>query len=244
MEEIMGVLFLFIGTIVPIVAVGVVIYIIVQASKHKDDKNYKFKLSTKTLLQIYLYTISFLTLGIGVFGASIAIRAGLSDQFGLSFGYTLSKANDFEDAKKYDQALTKEGFEECYEGEVILLNDEKYCGNPQAIRTDLINGITIFVSMAILFGIHQFGISRIKTGEKIVWLHKFYTFASLILYSIVGLVAIPTAIYQLTNFLITEVENYTYSTPAAPAMAIAIALTTLPLWIYFLERTFHLKEEE
>ena len=97
--------------------------------------------------------------------------------------------------------------------------------------------------MVILFAIHQYAISKIGEENIISWLKKIYIFASLIIYSIVGLVAIPTAIYQLTNFLLFEVKDDMYRTPEAPALAIAIVLLVVPLWIIFLKETTKLKED-
>lgn len=213
MGFIIGIVFV----IVPIAIVGTVVYMIVQSAKNKDAK---FKISAKTLFQIYLFLISFLTLIIAVIGGATAIKAALSYQFGIPFSYTLYKANDFAETKIYDPNLTR------------------------LQKTDLINGITIFISMVILFAIHQFAISRIKGKEKLQWLYKLYTFASLILYSIIGLVSIPTSIYQLTNFLLAEPEKYVHSTPEAPAMALGVAILSVPLWIYFLKKTSDIKDED
>ncbi len=244
MSEMIGIIVFAIGAIIPIAAVGLVVYFIVQAAKSKDGKDIKLKVSAKTLFPVYLYIISFLTLGIALIGASTAIRAGLSFQFGVPFAYTLYQGNNFEEAKMYDPGLQRDDYEVCYEGEPITIGENEYCVNNQQQTTDLVNGITIFISMVILFAVHQFALSRIQMKDRLEWLNKFYTFASLILYSLIGLISIPTSIYQLTNYLITNPESYAYSTPEAPAMAIAIAITSLPLWIYFLNRTSNLREED
>lgn len=237
MGFIIGIVFV----IVPIAIVGTVVYMIVQSAKNKDAK---FKISAKTLFQIYLFLISFLTLIIAVIGGATAIKAALSYQFGIPFSYTLYKANDFTEAKMYDPYLARENFTPCYEGDPMVFGSNEYCFNTQLQKTDLINGLTIFVSMVILFAIHQFAITRIKGKEKLQWLYKLYTFASLILYSIIGLVSIPTSIYQLTNFLLAEPEKYVQSTPEAPAMVLGVAILSVPLWIYFLKKTSDIKEED
>ena len=241
MNDMMGFIIGIVFVIVPIAIVGTVVYMIVQSAKNKDAK---FKISAKTLFQIYLYLISFLTLIIAVIGGATAIKSALSYQFGIPFSYTLYRANDFTEAKMYDPTLTRENFDTCYEGDPMVFGTTEYCFNTQLPKTELINGITIFVSMVFLFAIHQFALSRIKGKERLQWLDKLYTFASLILYSIIGLVSIPTSIYQLTNFLLAETDKNTYSTPEAPAMALAIALMSVPLWIVFLKKTSDIKEED
>ena len=244
MSEITGILSFGVFTVIPILAVGIIIYIIVQAIKNKDKKENQFKFSTKSLYQIYLYIISFLTLGIALIGGSIAIRSGLAYQFGTPFAYTLYKGTSFEEMKMYDSTLKEETYEVCPDAEILKIGDSDFCVDYQQQSTDLVIGLTILLSMVILFGIHQFAISKISKKERLGWLEKLYTFASLILYSLVGLISIPASIYQLANFLIIKPENYSYSTPEAPAMAMAIALLSLSLWIYFLLRTSHIKEEK
>ena len=231
-----------ISAIIPILVIGVIVYIIVTVSKNKND-NVKFKLSSKVLLQIYLYVLSFLTLGICVIGATTAIKAAVSFQFDIPFSYTLQKAQNFEETKAYDPALQRPDFKECYSGEAVRYYDTDFCFDTNERKTDLINGLTLFVSMSILFLIHQYALSKIKEERKIEWLKKIYTFASLILYSIASIVAIPTAIYQVINFLLFEMDTSIYSTPSAPALAIAVVLISVPLWIYFFKETVKLKED-
>lgn len=244
MSEISGIVISLVALFIPVLIGGVIIYIIVQAiTKNKDGKDTKFKLSAKTLFQIYLYLISFLTLLIAVIGGATAIKAALSYQFGIPFSYTLYKGNSFAETKMYDPTLELEKFKVCQDGEPITIGGSDYCINYQQQTTDLVNGVTIFVSMLVLFAIHQYAISNIAQKERLQWLSKIYTFASLIVYSIIGLITIPVSIYQLTNYLITDIENYSYSTPEAPAMAIAMVILSLPLWIYFLGKTSNLKDE-
>ena len=232
---------------IPLLVIGIVIYIIVMMTKNKDGKT-KFKLSAKTLLQIYLFVISFLTLGIAVIGGVTAIRASVSYIFEVPFSYTLQRSNSYmgynETTPIYEPGYpVKEIQAECYQGNPIHFHGSDFCFDSNERKTDLINGISLFLSMTILFAIHQYAISKIGEEKIISWLKKIYTFASLILYSIVSIVAIPTAIFQLTNYILFETNTNVYSTPSAPAMAIAVVLLAVPLWILFLRETTKLKEE-
>ena len=241
MSDMIGIIVFLVLAVIAVAVIGTVIYVIISNIKNKDSR---FKLSSKVLVQIYLYVLSLLTLGIAVIGGVTAIRAGLSYPFGIPFSYTLYEANSFEEQKTYDPSLTRDNFEICHDGQPVTIGDSSYCFNEQMQRTDLINGITIFLSMLILFGIHQYALSRIKKEEKIKWLYKVYTFISLIIYSIAGLVSIPMSIYQLTTYLMTSVNDYGYNTPEAPATALAVVLLTVPLWILFLRKTTSIKEKE
>jgi len=67
-----------------------------------------------------------------------------------------------------------------------------------------------------------------------------YTFISLMIYSITGIIAIPTAIYQIVNYFIAKVGPY--STQYAPAYSIGLVILTLPLWYIFFRRMDNLKD--
>ena len=241
MANITGIIIYFIVLTVPVIIVGILIYLIINSMKNKETK---FKLTSKLLLQLYLYIVSLLTLAIAVIGGAVAIQAGLSFKFGVPFSYTLYAANKYEDELAYNPTLTRDDFNECATGESILnINGNNYCFDTQRQITDLVNGITIFFSMLMLFGIHQFALSRIKKTDRIDWLYKLYIFISLILYSIASLISIPIAIYQTANFFLISSNQDVYYTPAAPASTIAVVLLSIPLWLFFLRKTIQLKEE-
>ncbi|MDD2270215.1 MAG: hypothetical protein PHG60_01360 [Candidatus Dojkabacteria bacterium] len=237
MSEAIGMISFIVFATISIAIVGTVVYIVVQALRVKDNKKTKFQFPTKTLFHIYLYLISFLTLIIALIGGAIAIKSALAYQFGTPFSYTLYKGSSFEEARMYDTTISKDTFEICPDAEVLTIGDADFCFDSQMPNTDLIVGLTLLLSMGILFAIHEFAISKITKEDKSQWLEKIYLFASLILYSIIGLISIPVSIYQLTNFLLLKPENYSYSTPDAPGMAIGMAVLSLPLWIYFLSKT-------
>lgn len=239
--EMIGIVVSLISMLVPVVALGVIIYIIVVVSKKKES-NTKFKLSSKMLLQIYLFSLSFLTLGIAVIGGATAIKSSLSYYFDIPFSYTLQRVNTYDPYLEYEKPLEGE-LEKCYEGTPVTYFDKEFCFDTNQRKSDLVNGITLFVSMVILFSIHRYAISRLKEKEIFGWLKKIYIFASLILYSIVSIIAIPTAIYQTTNYFLFESGSNMYSTPSAPATSIAVAVLSVPLWIYFLRETTKLKDD-
>jgi hypothetical protein len=222
---------------IPFLVIGSIVGIIMLMVKAKQNK-VKFKLSTKTLLHIYLYAISFLTLGIAVIGATIALNAAISYKVEIPFSYTLQRINtQIENIPEGEKSMP-----ECYNGKPITFYEKEFCFDSAQRKTDLINGMTIFISMVILFAIHQYAIYKIPKKDIIHWLKKIYTFFSLILYSIIGIIAIPTAIYQLTNYLLFEPSDTMYSTPYAPAASIIVVLISVPLWIFFLKKTSSLKE--
>lgn len=242
MSDMAGMIFAVLGILIPTAVVGAIVYIIVSLVKSKnDDKKKVFKISTKSLFQIYLYTLSLITLAAAVIGLSTALRAGMAYQLGHQFSYTLYQASSFKDAKMYDPALIESDFTECYEGTAKEIDGQTYCINEVQPKSDLINGSIVFVSMIILFAVHQLAIY--KTEKKLEWLEKIYTFVSLIGYSITGILSLVISINLLSNYLVFATNSTTTQTPEAPGMAISLAVLTIPIWIYFMLKTLKIREE-
>ncbi len=196
------------------------------------------KITGSNLLKFYLYLISLITLTAAMFSGAMVIKATASYFVPKQFSYILYEAND-EDAIK--QAET-DGYEleECYSGEITNIDGKKFCWDESERKQDLVNGIAIFSSMMILFGLHQLGIKKTKKLETPKWLVKSYTILSLLVYSITGLIAIPTAIYQTANYFLAEDLTTLYY---APAYSIALVILVLPLWYIFFKKTLDLKDE-
>ncbi len=236
MSEILPLVIFIISSILSVLFVGGIIYLIVSLIKNKDEKS-KFKISTSLLLNIYLYAISFITLILAVFGGATAIKAGLSYIVDIPFGYNLETVN------RIDPAIygEKEMYEvrECYQGEPTDINGTDYCFDAQQREKDIVNGVTLFVSMLLIFALHQYGIRILK--KRYDSIDRIYTFASLVVYGILGVVVIPMAIYQSMNYLLISSDTANLE---APGMAIGLAVLTLPLWIAFLRRNIKERDTE
>jgi hypothetical protein len=94
--------------------------------------------------------------------------------------------------------------------------------------------------MLFLFLLHLWGLKQTKKTETPEWLIKGYTFISLLIYSVTGIIAIPTAIYMTVNYLVNKVGSY--STEYAPAYALGLVVLVLPLWYIFFRKTRDLKD--
>lgn len=237
MSTLFPVIFSILSILGTLLVVGGVVYAIIYFSKKK--KNEKFSLSVDLLLKIYLYVISIATLAIAVIGGTILLKAGSSYAFGIPFAYDTYEINNGEQIQVKDPDAQ---IEDCYEGEATVINDQNVCFDNEKVKQELINGGTIFFSMIILFTIHMIGIKMVEKKNVTEWLRKAYTFISLILYSLVGIVTIPIAIYQLSTHLLYRVEDITKY--EAPATALALLIFVLPLWIYYLVRTTKLRNND
>jgi TM2 domain-containing membrane protein YozV len=183
---------------------------------------------------------SFISLAVSTIGGTMLLKAGASYAFGIPFSYTLYSATDASttDVIKDPDVVIPD----CYEGNTMTFGDKKVCFNEDTRKQEIITGATFFVSMLMIFGLHQFALNRLEKKNKTPWLKKIYTFVSLILYSIVGVIIIPTAIYQLATHLLYRVNDVTLYD--APGTTLGILIMTLPLWIFFLVKTTKMKDED
>jgi hypothetical protein len=229
-----------------LLVVAGVIFLIVRLTRNNNMKTEKtekpFKFTISFLFKIYLYVISFVTLLIAVYGGSLLIKAGSSYLFGIQFSYdTYSVSSQTGEYAPADDSETTTSTP-CYNGKEMSINNQDVCFDENSRKQDLVTGITFFVSMAILFVLHQVALKKVEKKDPTLWLSKIYTFGSLILYSILGVVLIPTAIYQLATHLIYRSTDITlYS---APGTAISFVVLVVPLWVYFLIQTTKMKEED
>ena len=223
-----------------VLVVGGVIYLVTQLVKNKDAKDTKpLNITVKMLFKIYLYVISFISLAVSVIGGTMLLKAGASYAFGIPFSYSLYSSTDASTEMLKDPDVI---IPECYEGETMTFGDKVVCFDEDTRKQELITGATFFVSMMMIFGLHQFALNRLEKKSSTPWLKKIYTFVSLILYSIVGVIIIPTAIYQLATHLLYRVNDVTLYD--APGTTIGILIMTLPLWIFFLVKTTKMKDED
>lgn len=238
MDSVYSILFFIFFAFGVLLVVAGVIYLIVKLVRVKDKTEKPLTISVNLLFKIYLYVVSFITLVIAVYGGSLLIKSGASYAFGIPFSYDLyavtSEGSIVKDPTM-DSYIT-----DCYYGKSTTISNQNVCFDENTRKQDLINGATFFVSMLLIFGVHQFALRRLEKKSVTPWLKKAYTFISLFVYSIVSIVIIPTSIYQLANHLLYRVNDITIS--GAPGTAIGILILVLPLWIYFLVRTTKMKE--
>jgi len=237
MSTLFPVIFAIFSILGALLVVGGVVYTIIYFSKKK--KVDKFSISVDLLLKIYLYVISIATLAIAVVGGTILLKSASSYAFGIPFAYDTYEINDGEQVQVKDPDAQ---IPDCYEGETTKINGQNVCFDDNKIKQDLINGGIIFFSMIILFTIHMIGIKMIEKKNVTEWLKKAYIFISLILYSLVGIVTVPIAIYQLSTHLLYRVEDITKY--EAPGTALALLILVLPLWIYYLVKTTKLRNND
>jgi hypothetical protein len=210
--------------------VGVIVLIVTMV-RNKDGAN---KLDMKTLLRFYLYLISFVTLMVAAFGAIPAVKSGLSYPLGYQFSYPLETYN--EPSPVYDNGFSKPYIDPYYSNrEVLVVDGQKYYVDYSRRTKDMVNGLTIVVSMLILFAIHRVALLFIEPkSEGFTGVKKFYTFLSLTVYSLLGIIAVPATIYNIVNYMMLDSDALGRYGRDIPGESLASAIVLVPLWITFL----------
>ena len=234
-----GLVFFVISALISLLSVVGVAYFIFYLIKNKEKG---IQITTDTLLKIYLYLIAFITLFVAVGGAAVFLNSAFSYKLGVPFSFKLEKTNDYY-TDVYEKPTDPEYLgPECYTGEATEIDSQKVCYDKESQKQGFVNGLTIAISMLILFGIHKLGIYFSEKKSILHWLKKTYTFVSLIIFSIVGVITIPVAAYQLSTYFFSRPEDITMIDP--PGLALATVIFVVPFWIYFLIGTIKLKEEK
>ena len=228
---------LMIPTLASGIAVAIAIYSIVMKDKIKEKDSLG-----KNLLRIYLYIISFFSLILASASIAVILNASFASKFGVQFSYSIREPYEQYSEKEMKQD-SNETEKKCFStGEEIIIDGKNYCIEKDAVKKDMIGGVSIAIPMIIIFVVHTVGIIAVERKYVVMWIKKGYRFISLIFFSIVGLISTSIAINKLVQFFILKPEDITeISTPGIP---LSIALVVLPLWIYFLISTNKIKEEK
>ncbi|HHX99185.1 TPA: hypothetical protein GX533_00665 [Candidatus Dojkabacteria bacterium] len=238
--EYMGVIIFILTTIFSLLFTAGTIYLIVYLVRNKDKK---INLGVNTLLHIYLYIISFITLAIATIGTVVFINAAASYKFGIPFSYQLEEPYaEVKDEIVYTPDTESNAEPSCYQGELMEIEGEEVCFDTTKQKKGLVNGATLTISMLILFAIHRITLLFLEKKNTISWLKKAYNFISLIIYSVLSIISIPLSIYLLVNYIYFKPEYIIRI--EAPGSMVALAIVSIPLWITFLVLTLKLREKK
>jgi len=236
----MGIIYFILMTLFSLLFTAGIIYLIVYLVRNKDKK---IDFGVNTLLHIYLYIISFVTLAIATVGAVIFLNAAASYKVGIPFSYQLEEPYaEVKDEIVYIPDTDTPAEPSCYQGELMKIEGEEVCFDITKQKKGLVNGVTLTISMIILFAIHRITLLFLEKKNTIQWLKKIYNFVSLITYSVLSIVSIPFSIYLLINYIYFRPEEVVRI--EAPGSMVALAIVSVPLWIAFLISTLKLRKKE
>lgn len=222
--------------LIPIVLIGALIFFLIRKNNDKPgtDKPEGMAqvISFQNLFRLYLYVIVSISAFVLLFGLASLGRVGLGliDR-NLSYGYE-SAGEDYSMVKENINPVEPKFV--CYDEKMTLVKIEgkNYCQNDNAIKTDLVNGAVITISMLIIFVAHLVLLLNQEYKKPTPNIKKIFVFGNLIVYSVMSLVVLPVSLYQLFNYLIfQEKPVLSYD---APGGIVAFAVFSLISWICWL----------
>jgi len=238
-EDYMGAIYFILMTIFSLLFTAGVIYLIVYLVRNKEKK---IDFGVNTLLHIYLYIISFVTLAIAAVGTVIFLNATASYKFGIPFSYRVDLPYAEEKYLEDQEPADIPAEPTCYQSKLMTIEGEEVCFDTTKQKKGLVNGATLTISMLILFAIHKITLLYLEKKNTTLWLKKAYNFISLIIYSVLSIVSIPFSMYLLINYLYFKPESIVNN--EAPGGMLALAIVSIPLWIIFLVSTLKLRKQK
>jgi len=192
-------------------------------------------LSFRTILMAYLYLMSVASLLVFAAGLSVTFKSLSSDLFGREFSYWASPAARFAPARAVAPGQPMEPNLKLQP----LPEEERERNRRQVERQyqeDLIQGGTMLVVGGLVWALHLYGRRRGAVSEEASedFFHKSYLTILLVIFSVVGIIALPMAAYELLRFFIVQPDEF--SSRQAPGATVGMALVFVPFWVVILWR--------
>jgi hypothetical protein len=111
--------------------------------------------------------------------------------------------------------------------------------NGGEIADDLTLASVLLGTGLVICVLHIYGRRTVQKSEEEATtnIRRIYLFFMLGIFSVTGLISLPSAIYQTIRYFIVEEPSYYYQyQPQAPSTELAIAIVFLLLWAYFMFR--------
>lgn len=179
------------------------------------------QLSFRTIAAAYFHVMAIACFLVMTVGITTTLKAGLSDIFGREFSYYLPTIS-----KPVPDGPP---------GRVSPPEEMNERGRREAERqyqNDLIQGITLAVVGAALWGLHTVGGRQVTPDEAGPFFSRAHSTVLLAISGIVGVVALPMSLYELLRFFLVSADEGFRNQP--PGASIATALVFVPVWMYYL----------
>lgn len=223
--EVLGILIPLSILAVLAILIAVAVYIVTRIRSGEP-----LVLSFRTILLAYLYLMSIASLLVFAVGLSTTFKALSSDLFGREFSYWTPPATRFAPARP---VAPGQPMEPDLKPQPVP-EEERERDRRQVERQyqeDLIQGGTLVVAGGLIWAFHLYGRRRGQVSEEASqdFFHKSYLTILLVIFSIVGIIALPMAAYELLRFFILQPDEFSSRQP--PGATVGIALVFVPGWV-------------
>ena len=213
-----------------IAAVGAVIYFVIRVRSGEA-----VSLPLRLLFRVYLYLISIVSIVMLVIGLSALVQVGLGAALSKEFSYapafvkTLPRMVEPPPDVRPLTPVVVEPTEEEQEA-------QREEGLDRAFKEGILNGLSLTLVGALVLGLHLWGRRRLEIEEERGgMLNRTHLILLLVIFGIVALVMLPSAIYDSLRYYILDYGDE--FSRLRPGGRLAAAIVTVPVWAYYLSAT-------
>lgn len=190
-------------------------------------------LSFRTILQAYFYLMSIVSFLVLVIGLTVGIKVALSAVLGPSFSYyTASSVRMSVEKPPPPDSTTRP---EVKPQPVPPEEQERQRRQQDRQRQeDIIQGVTLAVAGAIVWGLHTLGRRRLFSPTEPLdrFMARAHLTILLAIFGVVGVIALPMALNDLLRYFLVPSDEFSGRQP--PGASVATALVFVPIWVYYL----------
>ena len=216
------VIFGLLGFAIPLLIIGGIVYFIL---KLRGSASLRF--SYQDSLRVYFYAMLLVSVGLmALGGVSTLLKVGFGEIVGHEFSY-----GEVYQEHRYVQELPVDELNPTISVQETRSLVEKV---EFAMRTSLINGMSLTAIGGFLWLVHFFGRRLVETPDQSSGsLRKLYLMVALIIFAITTIVSLSTGIPETLRYAMLDI------TPGeeSPGEALSIAIVGLPVWIFYLVTT-------
>lgn len=221
-----------IGILVPVAILAILAVLIalavfvVQRSRSGEPLGISFR----TVLLTYFYLMSIASFLVLTGGLSTGVKAGLSNVFGREFSYWFPpgmRVMSVGEGPMRGEDLTPQPVPEAERERKRREVERQY-------QNDLIQSATFAIVGGVIWVLHSIGRRLMESQEETFreFFRKAQLTIMLAIFSIVGIITLPFGIYQLLQFVIIPVDEFTFRQP--PGDTVATAVVFVPVWLFYL----------
>ena len=221
-------LFATLGLVILLLIIGGIVYFIL---KLRGGASIIF--SYQDGLRVYFYAMLLISVGlVALGGVSTLLKVGFGEILGREFSYgeVYEEHRSIQERLANQERLDNQLYPTKFGDETRSLTEKVEF----AMRTSLINGVSLTAIGFFLWLIHYFGRRWVETkDQRSDSLRKLYLMAAVAIFAIVTIVSLSTGIPETLRYALLDI-NPGEESPGEP---ISIAIVALPVWLFYLVTT-------
>ena len=222
------VLFAILGLVIPLLIIGGIVYVILRL---RGSASLRF--SYQDALRVYFYAMILISVGLlALGGVSTLLKVGFGEIVGreFSYGQVYEEHRSNQERLANQERLDNQLYPTKFEEETRSLTEKVEF----AMRTSLINGVSLTAIGVFLWLVHFFGRRWVETqDQRSDSLRKLYLMAGLIIFAMTTIVSLSTGIPEALRYALLDI-NPGEESPGEP---LSIAIVGLPVWLFYLVDT-------